>query len=105
LLSGQITAQAIWVVSAGFGITVGGPITGNSRLVGKSKGAKFIIDVIDIVLAVLLISGQIVITGIFVGPAQYSVVLSGPIFGTPRVTGKLPDPNKIYRNYKKYYRF
>jgi hypothetical protein len=43
---------------------------------------------IDIVAAILLLTGQITVTGAFVSPNGFWLSMTGPVFGGVRLTGK-----------------
>jgi hypothetical protein len=43
---------------------------------------------IDIVTAILLLTGQITVTGVFVSPNGFWLSMTGPVFGGVRLTGK-----------------
>ncbi|WP_034670266.1 hypothetical protein [Ectobacillus panaciterrae] len=104
LATGQFTIIGIFVTPGGFRISVGGPLTGTSRLEGKSgsRAVNLIIDVFDILTAVLLITDQINVTGTFISsPERFTVNVSGPIFGVPKTGPALPDVNKIFTDFRK----
>ena len=98
LLSGQITIVGVFVTAGGFIIALSGPILGGTRLAGRSgnKIANSIVDIIDVLLAILLIIDEIRITGVVVGPGRFSVDVSGPIFGLPINEPSLPILRKNY---------
>lgn len=86
LLTGQITVIGVFVTSGGFRLNIGGPLTGNTRLEGKKRNqvATWLIDIIDIIVAVLLIHDQVQVLGTFVSSKRFSLTVGGPIFGVPR---------------------
>ena len=98
LLSGQITIVGVFVTAGGFITALSGPIFGGTRLAGRSgnKIANSIVDIIDVLLAILLIIDEIRITGVVVGPGRFSVDVSGPIFGLPINEPSLPILRKNY---------
>lgn len=96
LISGQITMNGMFIQPAGgFSIPLQGPITGGRRLAGKSKIATIVIDSIDLILALLLIFGQISVRGTLIGSGFFSIVVSGPIFGVPK-TEVAPETKKQF---------
>ncbi len=103
LLTGQITVSRIYFGPGYFGFTVGGPITGGSRLEAK-KGNQFAdisLDVIDIILAILLITDEINLVGLFISSdARFSLSISGPIFGREKVVPVLPYLKKNQREFR-----
>ncbi|MBS4201433.1 hypothetical protein KHA93_17505 [Bacillus sp. FJAT-49732] len=87
LLTGQITVNGVFIqATGGFSIPLTGPIIGDRRIVGKSnsKILTFVVDSIDIVLALLLIFGQISVRGTLISSGHFTITVSGPIFGIPR---------------------
>lgn len=68
----------------GFSIPRQGPMTGGRRITGKTKVFTFVIDSIDLILALLLIFGQISVRRTLIGSVFFSIVVSGPIFGVPK---------------------
>ncbi|KSU80246.1 hypothetical protein AS030_20105 [Fictibacillus enclensis] len=93
LLSGQITIIGVFVTPRGFRVSLGGPLTGEDRLegIGGNQAATTLVDVIDIGLAILLISDQIRVTGSFIAPGRFTINVSGPIFGVPLTVPSLPQ--------------
>lgn len=100
LLTGQITLTRIYFGPGYFGVTVGGPITGVSRLEGKGKNHlfNFSLDVIDILVAILLIKDEINLVGLFISSdARFSLSISGPLLGREKVVPVLPYLKKNQR--------
>jgi hypothetical protein len=102
LLTGQLTIIRIFIESGGFGFTVGGPMTGRFRLEGKSgsETGNFIIDAIDIVVAILLVNDEIGVNGLFISPGGFSFNVSGPIFGVSRIDPTLPSMKKMFNEFR-----
>jgi hypothetical protein len=103
LLTGQITIIGVFVTSGGFRISVGGPLTGSSRLEGKSGNQTIntIIDGIDIITAILLLSGEIGVTGTFVSAGRFTINVSGPIFGVPKSEPSLLGLEKDFNIFRR----
>jgi hypothetical protein len=103
LLTGQITIKGVFVTPGGFRLSIAGPLTGSPRLEGKSssKTATVIIDIIDVFIAILLINRQLVVEGTFIGSNEFTLIVSGPIFGMPFPEPSLPDLKRDYNFYKK----
>lgn len=101
LLTNQITVIGIFIRPRKFSISVGGPIFGGTRLVPKDNWAieQDILDLFHIILAVLLFSEKITITGVFVTSAEFSINVSGPIFG---YTKTVPS-TLMLENYKSFH--
>jgi len=100
LLTGQITLTRIYFGPGYFGVTVGAPITGVSRLEGKGKNHlfSFSLDVIDILVAILLIKDEINLVGLFISSdARFSLSISGPLLGREKVVPVLPYLKKNQR--------
>lgn len=55
---------------------------------GKRDVVSGIYESIDLLTAVLLLTGQIVMTGVFVIPEGLYLSLTGPILGGAKITGK-----------------
>ncbi len=97
LLTGQITIIGIFVRPGRFSLSLGGPITGGSRLEGiDNQGiGNVVINFIDIILAILLIIDEINVTGSFISSGDFTINVSGPIFGYPRVVPVTLPPENI----------
>ncbi|MDO6848924.1 hypothetical protein Q4S57_13265 [Priestia megaterium] len=96
LLTGQITIIGVFVTPGAFRISVGGPITGTSRIEGKDgdAGINIIIDMIDVFLAALLLNNQINVSGAFISSGRFTINVSGPIFGVPKTEPALSELNQ-----------
>ena len=92
LLTGQVTINGVFVRSARFSISIGGPIFGGRRLEGKnhSRAGSIVIDMIDILLAIFLLNDDINVEGTFIAPGSFTMNISGPIFGYPKIIPSLP---------------
>lgn len=104
LLTGQITLVRVYFGPGYFGVTVGGPLTGANRLESANNNqlGNFTLDLIDIVLAILLIKDKINLVGLFIASdARFSLSLSGPIFGRAKV---VPVTNYLKKNQKEFNR-
>lgn len=103
LLTGQITIIGVFVTPGGFRVSLGGPLTGENRIEGKfeKQTTNIIIDVIDIVLAILLINDEIGVTGSFIAPGRFTINVSGPIFGVPKLEPNLPYLERDYNFFQK----
>lgn len=99
LLTGQITIIGVFVTPGGFRMSVGGPLTGTNRLEGKSGNqiVNAIIDGIDIIAALLLINGELGVTGTFISSGRFSINISGLIFGVPKNEPTLPGIQKEFK--------
>jgi hypothetical protein len=96
LLTGQITIIGVFVTPGAFRVSVGGPITGTSRIEGKdgNVGINIIIDMIDVFLAALLLNNQINVSGAFISSGRFTINVSGPIFGVPKTEPALSELNQ-----------
>jgi hypothetical protein len=96
LLTGQITIIGVFVTPGAFRVSVGGPITGTSRIEGKggNVGINIIIDMIDVFLAALLLNNQINVSGAFISSGRFTINVSGPIFGVPKIEPALSELNQ-----------
>ncbi|NGY86518.1 hypothetical protein F6Y05_16380 [Bacillus megaterium] len=96
LLTGQITIIGVFVTPGAFRISVGGPITGTSRIEGKDgdAGINIIIDMIDVILAALSLNNQINVSGAFISSGRFTINVSGPIFGVPKTEPALSELNQ-----------
>ena len=103
LLTGQITIIGVFVTPGGFRVSLGGPLTGESRVEGKleKQTTNVIIDVIDVILAVLLLNDEIGVTGSFIAPGRFTINVSGPIFGVPKLEPTLPYLKRDYTFFQK----
>ncbi|MGG0417609.1 hypothetical protein ABEY52_16380 [Priestia aryabhattai] len=109
LLTGQITIIGVFVTPGAFRISVGGPITGTSRIEGKDgdAGINIIIDMIDVILAALLLNNQINVSGAFISSGRFTINVSGPIFCVPKTEPALSELNQssqfFHRTVSKYF--
>ncbi|EKN64564.1 hypothetical protein P9E76_06885 [Schinkia azotoformans] len=103
LLTGQITIIGVFVTPGGFRASLGGPLTGASRIESKtgSQTVNLIIDIIDIVLALLLIGDELRVTGSFIAPGSFTINVGGPIFGVPMPEPNLPTMKNEYRFFQR----
>ncbi|MFD1407363.1 hypothetical protein ACFQ49_04220 [Kroppenstedtia eburnea] len=103
LLTGQLTIGGLFVNPAGgFAIPLTGPITGGTRTEGKSgsRAATLMIDVIDIIIVILLLIDQISVRSTFVtAGGTFAVVVSGPIFGLPKIEADLPTRKRFFAHF------
>ncbi|PGL69869.1 hypothetical protein [Bacillus sp. AFS055030] len=103
LLTGQITLIGAFVTSGEFSLSLSGPLLGRERIESK-YGDQFtntLIDVIDIMLAILLIIDEIRVVSSVIGPGRFTLNVSGPIFGAPVSEPTLPFLKKTYYFCKK----
>lgn len=89
LLSGQITVVGVFVYPKGLFLSLTGPIFNGQRLVGEGYFSNATVNAIDIVVALLLIIGQLRVYGPFPGPHLLSLTVTGPPLGVTRVP--VPD--------------
>lgn len=89
LLTGQLSATGIFVYPNGLYVSVTGPIFNGQRLLGKNDGSQAALNSIDVVIALMLIIGQLRVYGPFPGPHILSLAITGPALG---VTG-VPVPH------------
>ncbi|MCP8970530.1 hypothetical protein [Ectobacillus ponti] len=103
LLTGQITIIGVFVTPGGFRLSVGGPLTGISRLEGKQqrKWASWLIDILDVIIALLLISDQINVSGAFTSSRRFTINVTGPIFGVAKIAAASPDIQSISREFQR----
>ena len=103
LLTGQITVRGVFILSGEFSISLSGPLLGEPRIEGKfgNRIATSIVDVIDIIIAILLIIDAIQVLRSVIGPGFFSIIVSGPIFGTPKAEPTLPSLKRNYNFFKK----
>ncbi|ETI70140.1 hypothetical protein [Neobacillus vireti] len=66
-----------------------------------NKNATLLIDVNDIIIAILLIKGLIVAEGIFIGSSEFTLTVSGTIFGVPFPEPFLPRLQEEYNLFRK----
>ena len=89
LLTGQITTTGIFFVPEGFYLGATGPILGGVRSTGQSGSASVILDVVDVLAAVLLIMNAIRVTGPYITSNRFFLVFSGPLFGIKDIVNVL----------------
>ncbi|MFD1677847.1 hypothetical protein [Alicyclobacillus fodiniaquatilis] len=104
ILSGQVTGVGVFAVPGGIYLSVTGPILGGTRLTGKSEAAKVLIDAIDIMIALLLILGELSVYGPFVGPGALSIVITGAPLGItslPAAKSKSKAAEEFYQDLRR----
>jgi hypothetical protein len=101
LLAGQFTIIGIFITPDGFALSVGGPLSGESRIESKNnnQAVDATIDAIDILLAMLLISGKVGIGAITLSSDGFSFTIAGPIFGTQKPDPTLPNAPKVFKEF------
>lgn len=104
LLTGQITIVGVFIRPGRFSISIGGPIFGGRRLEGKnhSRAGGIVIDMIDIFLAILLLNDEINVEGIFITSMDFTLNVSGPIFGFPKIIPALPNLINDFQFFKSH---
>lgn len=104
LLTGQVTIVGVFIRPGRFSISIGGPIFGGRRLEGKnhSRAGNIIIDMIDILLAILLLNDEINVEGSFITSMDFTINISGPIFGYPKIIPALPNLQNDFQFFKNY---
>jgi hypothetical protein len=85
LLTGQVTTGGVFISSGAIWFSLLGPIFGNVRYEGKTPAANVLLDGVDVILAFLLILGQITNTGPWITTGRFNLVVSGPALGNPNV--------------------
>ncbi|MGG3889798.1 hypothetical protein [Metabacillus fastidiosus] len=92
LLTGQLTITGVFVKSDGISISLGGPIIGSDRTVAKrgNRTVNLLIEVIDVILALLIFTDQIGISSIVISSEKFFINVTGPIFSEPRVVVSAP---------------
>lgn len=103
LLTGQVTIGGVFLqTNSSFSITVGGPITGGYRLESKNKSklGNTVIDFIDVLLAIFLITDKINVQGTYFTSGRFSVVLGGPLFRG--VKTEASDAKEYARDFNKF---
>lgn len=94
LLTGQISTVGVYIVSNGFLLAATGPIMGGDRLKGLSTPASMGLDAIDVINALLLIIGQVQVTGPYITSGRLYMVWTGEIFGLPTTEVTTPAVEK-----------
>ena len=102
LLTGQVTISGVFVRPGRFSVSIGGPIFGGRRLEGKnhSRAGSLVIDIIDILLAIFLLNDEINVEGTFISSGTFTMNISGPIFGFPKVIPALPNLKNDFQFFK-----
>ncbi|MFC6602152.1 hypothetical protein ACFQDF_12280 [Ectobacillus funiculus] len=60
----------------------------NNALEKEEQTISFIQRNIDVITAILLLTGQITIIGVFVTPGGFRISIGGPLTGISRLEGK-----------------
>ncbi len=85
LLTGQVTSTGVFISPGGMWLSMTGPILGGKRISGIDTPTNVALDVVDIVTAILIILGQLTMTGPWVTSGSFNLVVSGPAFGVNSV--------------------
>ncbi|MDQ0190025.1 hypothetical protein JI721_09905 [Alicyclobacillus cycloheptanicus] len=85
LLTGQLSTTGIFVYPQGLYVSVTGPIFNGQRLFGLGDGASAALDAVDVIVALLLILGELRVYGPFPGPHILSLTITGPPLGITAV--------------------
>lgn len=103
LLTGQLTVVGVFIAPRAYSLSLGGPLFGSTRLEGKNgnKLATALIDGLDIIIAILLLSDAIRAANIVIGPSGFAISVTGPIFGGLLYEPSLPTLQKNYRFFNK----
>jgi hypothetical protein len=103
LLTGQVTSTGVFISPGGMWLSITGPIIGGKRLSGTGLASGIALDTVDIVAAILLILGQLTVTGPWITTASFNLVISGPAFGVNTVPVPA-TPREIKDDFYKQYR-
>ena len=90
LLTRQISLSGVYIIASGFSLAATGPILGGARVVGSTADLNEGITFINYVVAILLIIGQVRVSGPYVTSGRLVIVFSGAIFGSETVVGSIP---------------
>lgn len=98
LLTGQITTSGVFIMPDAISVSCSGPIFGGNRLQGRNKVSQIALDGIDVLLALLLILGEVTIIGPWVGYQVLSIVVGGPPFHFKRRDNRSsPRAEEVYK--------
>ena len=103
LLTGQITIRSIIFTTGGEArITVAGPIFGIERTEARPEvpGAAAVIDGLDVILALLIILGEMQVSGLFISQQRFALQISGPPLGSPRYEAYVPQTREFFDAYR-----
>ena len=103
LLTGQITIRSIIFTSGGeTRLTVAGPIFGIERTEARPQvpGAGAVIDGLDVILALLIILGQMQVSGLFISQQRFTLQISGPALGSPKFEAYVPRTRAFLDDYR-----
>jgi hypothetical protein len=98
LLTGQVTIGGVFIAIEGFALSLSGPFTG-SGAVGKTPNASFVLDVLDVMTALLLIVGEIDVIGTYITANRFTIVVGGPPFGTSKINAYSPAAKEFFDDY------
>lgn len=103
LLTGQITIIGVFMTPGEFSLSLSGPLFGRERLQGKFGDLQLtaLVDILDIVIAILLIIDAIRVVSAVVGPSRFSINVCGPIFGSPLYQPTIPLLKEQHHFFKK----
>lgn len=100
LLSGQVRIGGVFVSSGGFSLSLSGTVTGGG-VEGKLPNAALVLDVLDIIAALLILTGQLQVLGTYITSGRFSIVVGGPILGGAKMESYLPRTNEFIGDYKR----
>lgn len=101
LLTGQFTVRSVILTAdAYFSLSLSGPILGGPRAQPVTEGASFVLDSIDVILALLLILGEVNVSGMFIQSQRFTLLVGGPPFGGPKSTPYVPSAEEFFSDFR-----
>ncbi|WP_206832518.1 hypothetical protein [Alicyclobacillus fructus] len=98
LLTRQITVGGVFISPGSFSLSLSGFFTG-SGAEGRSDADQRLLDVIDFVTALLLIVNELQVIGTYITTGRFTIVVSGPLFGSEPVEGYTPTAREFARDF------
>ncbi|MCL6487642.1 MAG: hypothetical protein K6T76_01690 [Alicyclobacillus mali] len=98
LLMRQITVGGVFISPGNISLSLSGFFTG-SGADGKNEVDKRLLDAIDFVTALLLIVNELQVIGTYLTAGRFTIVVSGPLFGSEVVAGYTPTAREFARDF------
>lgn len=99
LLTGQIAIGGVFITHDSFGLSLSGPFTGSGSRPSTPQSA-LVLDGLDVITALLLLLDQIHVIGSFLNTSRFTIVVSGPPFGYPRILPLSPRSRRFFRDFR-----
>lgn len=99
LLTGQLSIAGVFLSPGTFSLSLSGPFTGYA-VEGVTPSANAVLDGLDVIVALLLILNEISIVGTFITGGRFTIVVSGPPFGSQSLDAYAPQAREFFSDFR-----